>query len=171
MVAKSFGRALALLLLCPPAAFALGLGDVRLLSSLNAPLDAEIDLVGATPEDLSSLHAAVADRDTFTRYGLDWPSFLGGISMRAVHTPDGRDVIKLVSRESITEPFVTLLVEVNWARGHLVREYTMLLDPPVYTPSQNGASAAAVAAPTVDAATREGSISRAPAPPAATRAE
>jgi pilus assembly protein FimV len=166
MVAKSFGRALALLVLCPPAAFALGLGDVRLLSSLNSPLDAEIELVGATPEDLSSLHAAVADRETFTHYGLDWPSFLGGISMRAVHTPDGRDVIKLASRESITEPFVTLLVEVNWARGHLVREYTVLLDPPVYTPAQNGAGAAPVAAPTVDTATREGSISR-PQPAAA----
>jgi pilus assembly protein FimV len=171
MVAKSFGRALALLLLCPPAAFALGLGDIRLLSSLNSPLDAEIDLVGATPEDLSSLHAAVATHETFTRYGLEWPSFLSGISMRAVHTPDGRDVIKLASRESITEPFVSLLVEVNWARGHLVREYTVLLDPPVYTPTQNGVSAAPVAAPTVDNATREGSISRAPAPPAATSGE
>ena len=162
MVAKSFGRALALLLLCPTAAFALGLGDIRLLSSLNSPLDAEIDLVGATPEDLSSLHAAVANHDTFTHYGLEWPSFLSGISMRAVHTPDGRDVIKLASREAITEPFVTLLVEVNWARGHLVREYTVLLDPPVYTPGQNGANAP-VAAPAVDNATREGSISRPPA--------
>src|SRR5665213_3622494 len=103
MVAKSFGRALALLLLCPSAAFALGLGDIRLLSSLNAPLDAEIDLVGATPEDLSSLHAAVANHETFTRYGLDWPAFLGGITMRTVHTPDGRDVIKLASRDSITD--------------------------------------------------------------------
>ena len=171
MVAKSFGRALALLLLCPPAAFALGLGDIRLLSSLNSPLDAEIDLVGATPEDLSSLHAAVATHETFTRYGLEWPSFLSGISMRAVHTPDGRDIIKLASRESITEPFVSLLVEVNWARGQLVREYTVLLDPPVYTPTQNGLSAAPVAAPTVDNATREGSISRAPAPAAATSGE
>jgi pilus assembly protein FimV len=166
MVAKSFGRALALLLLCPSAAFALGLGDIRLLSSLNAPLDAEIELVGATPEDLSSLHASVASHDSFTRYGLDWPAFLGGISMRPAHTPDGRDVIKLSSREAITEPFVTLLVEVNWARGHLVREYTVLLDPPVYTPGTSEA-AAPVAAPVVGAATREGSISRAPAPPSA----
>jgi pilus assembly protein FimV len=164
MVAKSFGRALALLLLCPPAAFALGLGDIRLLSSLNAPLDAEIELVGATPEDLNSLHAAVASHDTFTRYGLDWPAFLGGITLRSLHTADGRDVVKLTSRESITEPFVTLLVEVNWARGHLVREYTVLLDPPVYTPGQSEAAAAPVAAPVVGTATREGSISRAPVP-------
>ena len=87
--------------------------------------------------------------------------------MRAVHTPDGRDVIKLASRESITEPFVTLLVEVNWARGHLVREYTVLLDPPVYTPGQVGANAPVVA-PSVDNATREGSISRPPVAATAT---
>lgn len=170
MVAKSFGRALALLLLCPPAAFALGLGDIHLLSSLNAPLNAEIELVGATPEDLASLHAAVASHDTFTRYGLDWPAFLGGITMHPEHTTDGRDVIKVSSRESITEPFVTLLVEVTWGRGQLVREYTVLLDPPVYTPGQSESSAAPVAAPAVGTATREGSISRAapsPAPAAA----
>ena len=94
MVAKSFGRALALLLLSPPAAFALGLGDIHLQSSLNAPLNAEIDLVGATPEDLASLHAVVANHDTFTRYGLDWPPYLGGISMHVAKTSDGRDVIK-----------------------------------------------------------------------------
>jgi len=165
MVAKSFGRALALLLLCPPAAFALGLGDIHLQSSLNAPLNAEIELVGATSEDLVSLHASVANHDTFTRYGLDWPAFLGGISMRPEHTADGRDVIKISSREAITEPFVTLLVEVTWARGQLVREYTVLLDPPLYTPGQNEASAAPVAAPAVGTAAREGSISRAaPAP-------
>jgi pilus assembly protein FimV len=160
MVAKFFGRALALLLLCPAAAFSLGLGDIHLLSSLNAPLDAEIELVGATPEDLVSLHASVASHDTFTHYGLDWPAFLSGVTMRPARTADGRDVIKLSSRESITEPFITLLVEVNWARGQLVREYTVLLDPPVYTPGQNAANAAPVQAPAVSTATREGSISR-----------
>src|ERR1700729_3766733 len=163
MVAKSFGRALALLLLCPPAAFALGLGDIHLLSSLNAPLNAEIELVGATPEDLGSLKAAVANHETFSRYGLDWPAFLGGISMRPEHTPDGRDVIKVSSHEAITEPFITLLVEVTWARGQLVREYTVLLDPPLYTPGQSESSAAPVAAPAVGTATHEGSINRAPA--------
>jgi pilus assembly protein FimV len=164
MVAKFFGRALALLLLCPTAAFALGLGDIHLLSSLNAPLDAEIELVGATPEDLVSLHASVASHDTFTHYGLDWPAFLSGVTMRPAHTADGRMVIKLASRESITEPFITLLVEVNWARGQLVREYTVLLDPPVYTPGQSQATAAPVQAPAVATATREGSISRPSAP-------
>jgi pilus assembly protein FimV len=173
MVAKSFGRALALLLLSPPAAFALGLGDIHLQSSLNAPLNAEVDLVGATPEDLTSLHAVIANHDTFTRYGLDWPSYLGGISMHVAKTPDGRDVIKVTSSDAITEPFVTFLIDVSWARGQLVREYTVLLDPPLYTPGQNAANQAPVAAPAVSIGTREGAINRAPTsapPPASTAA-
>ena len=169
MVAKRASRALALLLVMPSAAFALGLGDIHLLSPLNAPLDAEIEL-DASPEELQSLKAQIAPRDVFTQHGLDWPVFLGSVQVRAVRGADGREVIKLKSADTITEPFITLLVEVDWARGHFVREYTMLLDPPVYTPNQ-GTAAAPVAAPSAGAGAHEGQISRAaaaaPAPPPA----
>ena len=67
---------------------------------------------------------------------------------------------KLKSTDTITEPFITLLVEVSWARGRSVREYTMLLDPPVYTPGQTPASNAPVAAPSAGTGAREGSIAR-----------
>lgn len=168
MSAKSFGRALALLMVLPSAAFALGLGDIRLLSQLNAPLDAEIELVDVTPEEMQSLKAQIASRDTFARYGLDWPVFLSGVQVRTVRGADGREVIKLKSADSITEPFITLLVEVNWARGRLVREYTMLLDPPVYTPGQAPASNAPVAAPSAGSGARDGSIARGADQPAGT---
>src|ERR1700760_4179401 len=160
MVAKSLGRLLALLLVFPSAAFALGLGDIRLLSPLNAPLDAEIELVDVTPEEMQSLKAQIASRETFTRYGLEWPVFLGSVQVRTQKGADGRQVIKLKSSDTITEPFITLLVEVNWARGRLVREYTMLLDPPVYTPGQSPASNAPVAAPAAGVGAHEGSIAR-----------
>jgi pilus assembly protein FimV len=160
MVAKSLSRALALILFFPPAALALGLGDIRLLSPLNAPLDAEIELVGATPDELNGLKAQIASRETFARYGLDWPAFLNNVTVRTQRSADGRDIIKLRSTESITEPFLTLLVEVNWARGRLVREYTVLLDPPVYTPGQQEQLNAGVAAPVVGTGEREGAISR-----------
>jgi len=168
MVAKRQSRALALLLTLPSAAFALGLGDIRLLSPLNAPLDAEIEVVDATSEDLQSLQAQVASRDAFARHGLEWPVFLSSVQVKTNRTGDGHALIKLKSSDAITEPFVTLLIEVNWARGHLMREYTMLLDPPVYTPGQSNASNAPVAAPSTGAGAREGAISRADAvPPAA----
>ncbi len=51
------------------------------------------------------------------------------------------------STDAIPEPFVTFLVEVNWARGRLMREYTVLLDPPVYTPGENASTTAPVTAP------------------------
>jgi pilus assembly protein FimV len=163
MTAKSLKWTLAALIVGSPAAMALGLGDIHLHSSLNAPLDADIDLIGATPEDLANLKAQVASRDEFVKNGLEWPAFLSSVTLKPMHTSDGRDIIKVHSGQAITEPFVTLLVEINWARGHVAHEYTVLLDPPVYTPDQ-GQAAAPVVAPAVGAATpRGGNIQREPA--------
>src|SRR6266404_4351299 len=160
MIVKRSSLVLASLMALPSAAFALGLGDIRLLSPLNAPLDAEIELVDVTPEEMQTLKAQIASRETFTRYGLDWPVFLSSVQVKTTRGADGRQVIKLKSTDTITEPFITLLVEVKWARGVLVREYTMLLDPPVYTPGQTPASNAPVAAPSAGTGAREGSIAR-----------
>ena len=173
MIAKRSSRALALLLALPSAAFALGLGDIRLLSPLNSPLDAEIELVDVAPDEANSVQAQLASRETFARYGLDWPGFLASVQVRTAHTADGRTLVKLKSTDPISEPFITLLVEVNWSRGRLVREYTMLLDPPVYTPGQSSVANAPLSAPSTGSGTREGAIARgaesAPSsPPAAT---
>ena len=167
MVAKRSSRALVLLLALPSAAFALGLGDIRLLSPLNAPLDAEVELVDVAPDEVNTVQAQLASRETFTRYGLDWPAYLTGVQMRTVRTPDGRQMLKLKSTEAISEPFITLLVEVSWARGHLVREYTMLLDPPVYTPGKSAVASAPVSAPATGSGVREGEIARSAENPAA----
>ncbi len=162
MFAKRPARALTLLLALPSAAFALGLGDVHLLSPLNAPLDAEIELTDVAADELNTVQVQLASRDTFARYGLDWPAYLSGIQLKTVRTPDGREMIKVRSSDPITEPFVTLLVQVTWSRGVVVREYTMLLDPPVYTPGESAVAAAPLAAPSTSAGTREGAIARQP---------
>jgi pilus assembly protein FimV len=160
MSVKRSSVVLASLMALPSAAFALGFGDLRLLSPLNAPLDAEIELVDVAPEDMQSLKAQIASRETFTRYGLEWPVFLSSVQVKITRMADGRQVLKLKSADTITEPFITLLVEVSWARGRSVREYTMLLDPPVYTPGQSPANNAPVAAPSAGAGAHEGSIAR-----------
>ncbi|HEY4449449.1 MAG TPA: FimV/HubP family polar landmark protein [Steroidobacteraceae bacterium] len=160
MIAKRSSRALALLLALPSAAFALGLGDIRLLSALNAPLEAEIDLVDVTPEEMATVQAQLASRETFARYGLDWPAYLTSVQVRTVRMPDGREVIKLKSNDPISDPFLTMLVEVNWARGKLVREYTMLLDPPVFAPNPSQVASAPVSAPSAGAGAHEGAIAR-----------
>ncbi len=123
------------LLLAPFGAWALGLGDIELRSALNQPLDASIELVSPTPEELSDLRVALAAPETFDRYGLDRPGFLSRLSFDVVRDATGRDVIQVSSVEPITEPFVTVLVEAIWNRGRLLREYTVLLDPPVMLPA------------------------------------
>jgi pilus assembly protein FimV len=168
MVAKRSSRALALLLALPSAAFALGLGDIHLLSPLNAPLDAEIEVTDIAPDEANTLQVSLAPRETFAAQGLDYPTFLTSIQVKAVRTADGREIIKLKSTDPIAEPFVTLLVQVNWSHGELVREYTMLLDPPVYTPGQSAAASAAVATPSTGTGTRAGEIARSSEAPAPT---
>src|SRR4051812_12551789 len=151
-------RGLVALLLLPGISHALGLGDVHLNSPLNAPLDAEIELVNATPEDLATLDANLASKDTFARYGLDWPPFMASVSVTRDRSANGSQVLRIKSTETVTEPFLTLLIEATWARGKLVREYTVLLDPPVFAP--NSAAAAPVNAPSTGATANAGQISR-----------
>ncbi|MGA8708914.1 MAG: hypothetical protein WB646_18230, partial [Steroidobacteraceae bacterium] len=170
MLTRNICRILLLVLLSPTATLALGLGDIHLKSALNAPLDADIDIVGASPDELAGLKATLASRDTFNRYRIEYPSFLAGVRLEPRQTADGRTVLHLQSSDAVNEPIATMLVEVNWARGHLVREYTVLLDPPVFT-GQNGDSsgngaATAVAAPTTGDTARSGSVERRSASPA-----
>jgi len=144
-------------LMSPSALYALGLGDIRLNSALNQPFDAEIELVSAAQEDLAALRASLASSDTFVRYGLDRPSYLTDFTFRVVRS-GGKDVLKITSPRPVTEPFVTLLVEANWPRGRLLREYTVLLDPPVFAPAATAEPA--VAAPRTTAS-RPASTARA----------
>ena len=140
------------MLLAPQAALALGLGDIRLGSALNEPLSAEIDLVAATPEELAALQAQLASRELFQRYGLDRPAFLDTLEFRVGRGQDGRSVLLVRSNDAISEPFVSFLIDVTWPRGRLLREYTVLLDPPVFTPAAEEPAAAPIVAPSAEAA-------------------
>jgi pilus assembly protein FimV len=162
MFKRNFWPVLLLALLSPAAALALGLGDIHLKSALNAPLDAEIELVGASADDLSTLKASLAARDAFTRGGLDYPSFLGALSFVPEKTADGRNVLHVHSAQAANEPFATLLVEVDWARGHVVREYTVLIDPPVFSGAEPSAKAN-ISAPTAGSSARSGAVEPHPA--------
>ena len=107
------------ILLAPAAAFGLGLGEIRLGSALNEPFTAEIDLVAATPEELASLEAHLAAPEVFARYGLDRPAFLSSLEFTVGRGQDGRSVLLVRSRDAISEPFVSFLIDVNWPRGRL----------------------------------------------------
>jgi pilus assembly protein FimV len=151
----------------PGIALALGLGDITLNSGLNQRLDAEIEIVGAQAGDMNDLEARLAPRETFVRYGIDYPRFLASIEFRAARNARGEDVLQVTSTQPIVEPFVTFLVEATWPRGRLLREYTVLLDPPVYLPGEEDTSAVQPArTASTPAEAGYGAVER-PAPPTA----
>jgi pilus assembly protein FimV len=142
----------------PGAAQAIGLGDIHVDSALNERLAAEIDIVGATALELADLKAAVANRETFARFGADRPAFLASTTFNVTQDSQGRPVLALRSTESFTEPVVNILVDLNWRSGQLVRQYTLLLDPAGFsvapTPAAVAAPVVAVAADTPSAEPR-----------------
>ncbi len=113
----------------PLAVHAAGLGKVTVFSALGQPLRAEVEL-SATREELSSMKASLASPESFKAAGLDYPAALSGVRFVIDKRASGDLVVRLDSDRPVNEPFVDLLVELNWASGRLVREYTFLLDPP-----------------------------------------
>ena len=127
----------------PGASHALGLGEIHVDSQLNQPLSAQIDIVGASTEELAGLRAAVANPAAFKTYGADRPTFLASTSFKVGHDGSGRPVLEVRSSEAFTEPLVSLVVDLNWGSGELVREYTLLLDPVEFAASGRAADTAA----------------------------
>ncbi|MFO1407063.1 MAG: FimV/HubP family polar landmark protein [Steroidobacteraceae bacterium] len=164
---KSAVRRILLLsaLVSPNALYALGLGEIHLNSALNQPFDADIEIVSATDDDLSALRASLAPSDTFARYGLDKPGYMADFTFKVIRSSGGKDYLKVTSPRPVTEPFVTMLVEADWPRGKLLREYTVLLDPPVYAPGPQAADAP-VATARVQPVARPAAPAPAPAPAA-----
>ena len=121
----------ALILLLPVNSHALGLGDIEVHSALNQPLDAEISLLSAESVSLQEINVELASIDAFAQAQVERPVFLTKIKFRPDRKKDGTLYVRVTSEESIKEPFLDFLIEVNWPNGRLLREYTLLLDPPV----------------------------------------
>ena len=130
----------------PAASSALGLGDIESNSHLNQPLRAKIDLLSAAPADASQIQVRLAPAEVFNRVGVARPDFLG--NLRFTPTVQGGKPVILVSSDTpIQEPFVNFLLEVSWPQGQLLKEYTVMLDPPVLMqPGNTVAGEAAVRA-------------------------
>jgi pilus assembly protein FimV len=117
-------------------AYALGLGEIKVNSALNEPLDAEIKLTQVRDLSPLQIQPRMAAVDEYSLAGgVNQTRYLRDIQFQVQLTPDGAGTIRLRSREPIQEPFLNFMVEVNWPSGRLVREYTLLLDPPVFDPT------------------------------------
>ena len=132
-------------------------------SALNEPLNARIELLTASSEELDALTISLASAETFDRYGIDRPFYLQGIQFNIVRSgrADG-NYVQLRSTAPMAEPFLTFLVEAAWSRGRLLREYTVFLDPPTFAPPSTD-TAPAVQAPSRATPADSGRIQR-PAP-------
>lgn len=122
-------------------AHALGLGEVTLQSSLNQPLVAEIELLEVRDLASNEVIPALASPEEFVKAGVDRQYFLTDLKFTPVLKPNGKSVIRVTSSKAIREPYLNFLVEVLWPNGRLLREYTLLLDPPLYSPQTTVAAA------------------------------
>jgi pilus assembly protein FimV len=166
--------AVACVLATPLAVHAAGLGRLTVLSSLGQPLQAEIEIVSLQAGEEEGLTARLASPEAFAQAGIELNPAVMGIRF-AVERRGGRMMLRLSSAQAISEPFLDVLVELQWATGRLLREYTFLLDPPDYKSRQPIAAAPAaraadlppLAAPPAPGEAKPEAKPEAPAPEAA----
>lgn len=111
-------------------AHAAGLGSMISSSKLGEPLNAEIELLAVTPGELSSIQAALASEQVYQDQMLEKPASYPFIKIEVGNNTKGQPILKLSSTQPITEAFLDMLIQVDWPTGRLVKEYTLLLDPP-----------------------------------------
>lgn len=121
-------------------ALALGLGMIQVKSGLNEPLVAEIPVNGSLDET-AGLNVALAAAADFERVGLSRSRIVVPLEFTVATGAKGNAVIKVTTKEPVRDPFLDFLIEVNWAKGKLLREYTVLLDPPTMAPAIKGSRA------------------------------
>lgn len=127
-------------------AHALSLGRMNVQSAIGEPLRAEIEIAEMNAAEADGLRVSVASQDAFRAAGVPYNAVLSDVRSALRRRPDGRYVIRLTSNRSVSDPFIDLLLEASWNTGRVVRDYTVLLDPPA---SRSAAAPAAPVAPQI----------------------
>ena len=109
---------------------ALGLGRLNVSSALGETLKAEIDISNLSAEEASSLVVRIAGPDAYRAAGVDYNAVLQGAQVTLARRADGRPYLRVRSDRAVQEPFVDVILELAWSSGKLVREFTLLFDPP-----------------------------------------
>ena len=134
---------------------ALGLGEIKLKSGLNQPLEAEIVLLSVRGESNEQLKGNLGSNTDFDRSGIERLFFLTKIRFDTITKKNGQKVLHLSTEDAVKEPFLNFLVNLEWPNGRLLREYTLLLDPPIFddAPETKIAPAVTQSRPTTPART------------------
>jgi pilus assembly protein FimV len=142
---RKLAQGLALLFaILPGISLPLGLGDIEVNTFLNQPLRAEIKLFSVRASEVADVRVILAPAEAFNRAGIGRPYVLNQLDFTPMVRKDGQVVIAVTSKKPIREPFLNFLVKVEWPKGRLMREYTLLLDPPSFSnqPKWAGSTAA-----------------------------
>ena len=138
--------------------YALGLGALDMRSALNQPMNAVIELTSASGTDLSKIKVSIASQQAHDRTGLSRARILTDFRFSVEQDNRGNTFIQVTSYDAIHEPFLEFLLELEWPRGRLLREYTVLVDPPVTMPARPAVPATPVSrapAPVVQSPVRQ----------------
>lgn len=108
---------------------ALGLGGITLHSALNQPLEAEIQLVEVGDLSADEVRVRLGSEADFIRSGVERIFFLNDLRFTPLFKGN-RSVIRVTSNKPIREPYLNFVVALARPSGQLVREYTLLIDPP-----------------------------------------
>src|SRR6056297_2955084 len=119
------------------SALALGLGELKLDSYLNEPLSASVDLLNTGNLHEDEIKIRLGTREDFQRLGLDRTFFLTSIQFEVVVDDNGRAGIVMTTDDPVLEPYLDFIVEARWPSGRLLREYTVLIDPPTFADNAN----------------------------------
>jgi pilus assembly protein FimV len=119
------------LVLFSPALFALGMGGAEVSSYLDRPLDVRVELISQSGEELQSVTVGLASAQDFELLGMNRAAITVPLEFELV-TDAARPYIHITSELKIHEPVVQVLIEVIWASGRMLREYTLFLDPPTF---------------------------------------
>lgn len=133
-------------------AHAAGLGKLTLNSALGQPLNAEIDIVTTSSDEIASLKANIAAREAFAQAGINYEPNFATFKISLESRANGSPYLKLTSPLAVNDPFLNILVELSWASGRILREYAVLLDP-AESNTQN------IAAPSVSAVPKQAPLS------------
>ena len=155
----------------PVSVFALGLGKLTVQSGLGQPLSATIELTSAQKDELDTLRARIADPAVYRDNNVQYPAAMSRARIVVEQTANGAPYLRVTTSQAVNDAFLDLLVELNWATGRVVRDYTFLLDPPSGTETQAVEPTAPIRAQagSAAAARAQGGATGAAAAPAARR--
>lgn len=125
-----FKYVLVLLLLIPASVSGGGLGRIKVKSSLGEPLSAEIELLESPAEEVSSLEAHIGSKEDYAATGLSDAYIPSGIRIQVVRRVDNSRVLQISSNRPVNEPFLELVIKAESPTVNVLRQYTILLDPP-----------------------------------------